>query len=468
MSLAQGWRLRLRSLFRRERVSQELDREIQFHLDQQVAENVANGMSPSEARAAASRVFGNTTAIKEHTRDTWGWTWLEQFLQDVRYALRQLRKTPGFTTIAVLSLALGIGANAAIFTLVHAVILRNLPVADPKMLIRIGDTNDCCVNSGAVGSGDYSLFSTETYERFKKYAPEFEQLAAMQAGFPFMPVVARRDGTQESARSVTAEFVSGNYFQTFGLRPAAGRLLSDSDDLKGAAMVAVMSHSAWKRDYAGAESVIGSTFRINTKAVTIVGIAPSGFFGDRLSTSPPDFYFPIETMTVIFNVPFVHDPDVDWLYIIGRVKPATELGPLQQKLTVFLKQWRKETNAFAVLPDKTLPEKTHVVLTPGGAGIQDLRAVRIKPAAVNGCFSTCSSHCLRKHRQPAAGSRYAAQDGDLRARCAGCGSNQGRTAAAHRKRGLDRHRWARRSCRGLFSSAHAFAFGILWGANHSH
>src|SRR5439155_2139921 len=103
------------------------------------------------------------------------------------------------------------------------------------------------------------------YERLKKYAPEFEDLASMQAGFPYRPVVARRDGTQENARSVMGEFVSGNYFQTFGLRPAAGRLFSDSDDVKGAAMVAVMSYTAWKRDYAGDTSVIRSTFWINTK-----------------------------------------------------------------------------------------------------------------------------------------------------------------------------------------------------------
>src|SRR5262249_49928691 len=155
-----------------------------------------------------------------------------------------------------------------VFTLVHAVLMQNLPVADPRTLIRLGNTSDCCVNSGAVGNGNYSLFSTETYERLQHYVPEFEQLAAMQAGFPYMPAVARRDGTGENARSVMAEFVSGNYFQTFGLRPAIGRLFFASDDAKGAPMVAVMSYAAWKRDYAADKSVIGSTFWINTKAVT--------------------------------------------------------------------------------------------------------------------------------------------------------------------------------------------------------
>src|SRR5215468_9315295 len=218
---------------------------------------------------------------------------LSTLMQDLRFALRQLRKTPGFTVTAVLTLALGIGANAAIFTLVDAFMMRNLPVTDPKTLVRLGDASDCCVNSGAAENGDYSLFSTQIYERLKKYAPEFEQLAAMQAGFPFRPVIVRRDGAQENARSVMGEFVSGNYFETLGLKPAAWRLLSGSDDVKGAPMVAVMSYAAWQRDYAADQTVIGRIFWINTKAVSFVGVAPDRFFGDRLSTTSSDFYFPI-------------------------------------------------------------------------------------------------------------------------------------------------------------------------------
>src|SRR6516225_5072813 len=213
--------------------------------------------------------------------------------------------------------------------------MRNLPVTDPKTLVRLGDTSDCCVNGGAVENGDYSLFSTQIYERLKKFAPEFEQLAAMQAGFPYRPVIARRDGDQENARSVMGEFVSGNYFETFGLKPAAGRLLTGSDDVKGAPMVAVMSYAAWRRDYAADHAVIRSTICINTKAVSLVGHAPDRFFGDRLSSSPPDFYFPLETHAVISNAAYVHDPDTSWLYMIGRVKPGTHLPPLQDKVSSF-------------------------------------------------------------------------------------------------------------------------------------
>jgi len=210
-----------------------------------------------------------------------------QLVQDLRYAFRQLMRTPGFTATVVVTLALGIGANAAIFTLVHAVLLANLPVTDPKTLIRLGDNDDCCVGFGTPRNEDYSLFSTDTYEQLRKNAQEFEQLAAMQAGFAYRPVVVRRDGTGENARSVMGEFVSGNYFGTFGLRPAAGRLFNDRDDAKGAPMTAVISYQAWKNDYAGDPGVVGGAYFVNTKPVVVVGVAPRGFFGDRLHSGAP-------------------------------------------------------------------------------------------------------------------------------------------------------------------------------------
>jgi macrolide transport system ATP-binding/permease protein len=165
-------------------------------------------------------------------------------MQDVRFALRQLRKTPAFTVTVLLTLALGIAANSAIFTLVNTVLMKNLPVADPRTLVRVGDTNDCCVGWGTRDNGDYSLFSMDVYERMKKSAPEFEELAAIQAGFAWRPVTVRRDGADSLARSAMGEYVSGNYFRTFGLRPQSGRLFRDSDDVNGAPMVAVLSYEA--------------------------------------------------------------------------------------------------------------------------------------------------------------------------------------------------------------------------------
>jgi predicted permease len=294
-------------------------------------------------------------------------------IQDVRYSLRQLRKTPGFTITAVLTLALGIGANAAIFTLVNAVMLKSLPVVDPKMLVRVGDDNNCCVNSGTSDNGDYSLFPTATWQLMKKNAPEFEELAAMQAGFGYTPITVRRGGDPAAARSAMGEFVSGNYFRTFGLRPAAGRLVTDTDDVAGAPMTAVMSYAAWQRDYNGDPAVVGSTFWVNTKAVTITGIAPEGFYGDRLSSTPPEFYLPIESMPVISNSPYVHDPDAQWLYIVGRVKPGVSLPALQQKLSALLRQSFEHTKTFSEGEGKKQLAKAHVVLSPAGGGIQALQ-----------------------------------------------------------------------------------------------
>jgi macrolide transport system ATP-binding/permease protein len=183
---------RIRSLFRRTAVENELDQELRFHLEQQVEKHVRAGLTREQAMRQTRLEFGGLGQVKEDCRESRGTTFLENTVQDVRYALRQLRKTPGFTLTAVLTLALGIGANAAIFTLVNAVLLRNLPVADPKTLVHLGDRNDCCVGYGVPEDADYSVFSTDAYEQLKKNAPEFEELAAMQAGFAPRPVIARR------------------------------------------------------------------------------------------------------------------------------------------------------------------------------------------------------------------------------------------------------------------------------------
>ncbi|HYK36391.1 ABC transporter permease [Alloacidobacterium sp.] len=362
---------RLRALFRRNTVEAELDDELRFHFEHEVEKYRKTGMNEDEARRRARMSFGGQEQVKEDCREARGTGLIESGLQDIRYALRQLRKTPGFTITAVLTLALGIGANCAIFTLVNAVLLKNLPVTDPKTLVRLGNNDDCCVGEGTNGdSGEYSLFSTDTYEQLKKNAPEFEELAAIQAGFTFRPVTVRRDGNGELARSVMGEFVSGNYFRTFGLKPQTGRLFTDADDVQGAPMVAVMSYEKWMNDYSGDPAIVGSTFYINTKPVTIAGIAPKGYFGDRLVSTPPDFYLPIETMPVLANVAYVHDPDQNWLYIVGRVKPGVQLGPLQAKLSGLLRQIFAPSEMFSGPHHDELLAKAHIVVTPAGGGIQ--------------------------------------------------------------------------------------------------
>jgi len=317
--------------------------------------------------------FGSVAQVTEESYEARGVGWLEDLVQDVRYALRQLWKTPGFTITAILTLALGIGANAAIFTLVNAVLLKKLPVADPAKLVHFGDRPDCCVYSGANSDGSYSLFSTDTYRQLKQGLPEFEELAAMQAGYEYRPVIARRDGRQDAARSMMSEFVSGNYFRMFGLQPAAGRLLSDADDVDGAPMVAVMSYEMWKQDYASDGGIVGSTLWVNTRPVTVVGVAPEGFFGDRVSSKPPNYYMPLESMRVLAGADYVHDPEQKWVAIIGRVRPGVSQAALQMKVSTLLKQIYTPSPTFSAEQDKPLLAKVHVVLTPGGAGIQEMQ-----------------------------------------------------------------------------------------------
>jgi macrolide transport system ATP-binding/permease protein len=298
---------------------------------------------------------------------------MKVLLQDLGYGFRQLRKTPGFTATVLLTLALGIGANSAIFTLVNAILLHNLPVVDPKTLVRIGDTDDCCVNGGWNDNGDYSLFATETYYMFKKSLPEFEELAAMESGYAWRPITVRRAGPQTAAKSVMGTFVSGNYFRVFGLSPAAGRLFVDSDDQKGAPVTAVMSYDAWQQDYAGDPKVVGSAFYINTKAATVIGIAPKGFYGDRIDTNPPKYFLPMNSMDEVIGAPYFTDPNLQWAYIIGRVKPGTSLPTLQAKASTLLKQQFGPLKTFADPRAKQVLPRTHVMLTPGGGGIQNMQ-----------------------------------------------------------------------------------------------
>jgi macrolide transport system ATP-binding/permease protein len=347
--------------------------ELESHLAMQTEENLRAGMSPDEARRQAAIKFGATGPVREDYRAEEALPLLENVLQDTRYAFRTLRKSPGFTAVIVLILALGIGANAAIFSLVDAVLLRALPVADPSNLVRLGDHNDCCVGYGVPDNADYSLFSTDAWQQLRKNAPELEDLAAMESGSYYQKFVVRRAGSQQTAQPVMGEFVSGNYFRTFGLQPAIGRLFSDADDAQGAPLTAVMSYEAWKNDYDSDPVVVGSTYFVNTQPVTIIGIAPRSFFGDQLSSTPPDLYLPIQSAPVLANASFVHDPTANWLDIIGRTKPGVNRIQLQAKLSGILRQALTPIRTFSSEENKALLPKVHIVLSPGSAGISAMQ-----------------------------------------------------------------------------------------------
>ena len=204
-------------------------------------------------------------------------------LADLREALRQLRKAPGVTTTAVVTLTLGIGATTAIFTLVHQVMLKSLPVTKPEELWRIGDKVRCCNWGGYTqgDDGDFSLFSWEAYKNFRAQTPEFVDLAALQAGNA--PLGVRRAGSRAPADTRNGEYVSGNFFRTFGVQPWIGRLMTDADDVEGAPPVAVMSYRIWNEKYGADSSVVGATYQINGHPFTVIGVAAPGFYGAKLA-----------------------------------------------------------------------------------------------------------------------------------------------------------------------------------------
>ena len=293
-------------------------------------------------------------------------------LHDMVYAFRQMRKSPGFTLVAVITLALGIGANAAIFTLIHAILLRPLPVKNPSALYRIGSHEvKCCVQGGL--QDDWDNYSYSLYEQIKRQTPEFEELAAFQAGQP--PDSVRHTGDNSPARPLHTEYVSGNYFEMFGVRPALGRLLARSDDQTGAPPAAVMSYRAWQNYYASDPSVVGSTFSISGFAFSVVGVASPDFFGDRLSEYPPDFWLPLTIEPAAKgDFSLLNKPNLHWLYVMGRLKPGVSPRQVESKVTVELQQWLNSGEGASTVgdADRSRIVKQKVLALPAAGGVSSL------------------------------------------------------------------------------------------------
>jgi predicted permease len=292
-------------------------------------------------------------------------------VQDIRYALRQLRKSPGFTITAVLTLALGIGANTAIFTLVHALMLKSLPVADPSQLYRIGDNDNCCVWGGLQKDG-WGEFSYGLYKYIVANTPQFEEIAAFQANQPQVSV--RRSGSQAPAEPVHSELVSGNYFATFGIQPFVGRLFNPQDDQAGAPPVVVLTYRAWQQRFGLDPSVIGSALMVNGQPFTVAGVTPPGFFGDRLRDDPAEVFIPIAFEPVLQpSGSLLHLDTQHWLYLIGRMKPGAQPSQVESQVTTELRQWLP-TIASSLPPyERELFQKQFVKIGPGGAGLSQLR-----------------------------------------------------------------------------------------------
>jgi predicted permease len=374
---------RLAMMLRGRQFDSELDEELRLHRELREQEQIKAGVDPEEARYAARRKFGNDLVLREESRDMWGWSWLENLIQDVRYGLRMLRKNPGFTAVAVITLALGIGANTAIFTLVDAVMLRTLPVTNPQQLYRLGDNNNCCVMTGTQNGGSFVLYSYPLYEDLRDRINEFSELVAFT---PFLTDLSvRRSGASGAAEPFKGELVSGNYFRMFGVRAIAGRALTPSDDKPGAPPTAVMNYHTWQRQFGSDPSVIGTTFNIDTVPYTVVGVAPPAFYGDTLRSDPSDFWLPLATEPLLDRQNTrLHRAELEWLYLIGRLKDNAGVLPAQSHLTAELQQWLWSRGYAEATPeqrnDGALVEryrqeiaKQHIHLTPAGHGVEQMQ-----------------------------------------------------------------------------------------------
>ena len=366
MSLLRNIASGLRSLFRKRQVDRELDEELRAYQELATEEKIKQGMSPKDALRAVRLERGSVDAAKEVVRSG-GWEFLiETCWQDLRYAMRTLRKSPGFTAAVVLTLALGIGANTAIFTLTDAVMLKRLPVANPERLYRLGDNNSCCVMGGTQNGGSFVLYSYALYKELRDHTPEFSELAAFEPWTSDLNV--RRAGS--AAQPYKGEYISGNYFPMFGIEPFAGRVLGPADDSPGAPPAAVMGYHTWQRRFGSDPSVIGSTVNINGVACTIVGVTPEGFYGDTLRSDPPDFWLPLAGDPEQWRLP---NAGTEFLYAIGRLKPGFTPDSVQAGLTVELQQWlNSHREVIPARDQKDIPQQ-RIRLTPAAGGVQKMQ-----------------------------------------------------------------------------------------------
>lgn len=382
------WRslISARTLLRRGHESQCLDTELQYHLDQQIAENIAAGMVPEEARYTAIRAFGNPALLREQTRAAWSWNWLELFFHDLRYAARALRHSPGFAITALLTLTLAIGANTAIFSLLNALLLRSLPVHDPQRLVALKWDLDNWPDDQLVSSGysDYE-FSYPAFKRFGERKEIFSSLFGFAAlGFDRgnLAVTVRGDTTP-----ATATMVTGSYFSGLGINSVVGRMLSETDLQPSAPRAAVISYAYWQSRFAGSPSAVGESVKLNGRPYTIVGVAARGFTGLQPGV-PDDLWIPVIDDKAIR--PWQSDPPPGqsmfashqwwWLTIAGRLNPGIKPQQAQVALEPELASEVRESTGTATAP--TPGKQLHFQIVPGDRGLQYIQNMYEKPAGI--------------------------------------------------------------------------------------
>src|SRR5215510_5832560 len=318
--------LRVKAVGHRRRLDRDLEDELAFHVAMREAKSQTEGSSAQDAHSAASKQLGNVARLKEACRELWTFAALESFLQDVRYGVRILRKSPGFTLVAILTLALDIGANTAIFSLTYQVLLQRLPVQHPEELVVLHCPGYHPGHNSSDSEGEEASFSYPLYKELRDRNPVFSGLMARYA------VSLSVAGERFSERS-SGELVSGNYFETLAIRPALGRLLTTQDETApGADTVAVLSYGYWTRRFANNPGILNKQLTVNGAALTVVGVVQEGFRGVQIGESP-DIFIPVTMKTQM--MPGSNDLNNYkdwWLKVLGRLKAGLRRDQAQSVL----------------------------------------------------------------------------------------------------------------------------------------
>ncbi len=369
--------IRLAGLFRRRRREHEMAEELESHLQMHIEDNLRSGMAPAEARRQALIKLGGLEQVKEDCRDAWSVRIISELAQDLRYGLRQLRRNPGFTAVAVLTLALGIGANTAIFSFIDALILRMLPVRHPQALVLFGP-GDQSGNSDNFPDSEMHLFSYPMYREIQQKNRVFSGVAAFSSSEAGLHGTVGASGELEA---IEVELVSGTYFQVLGVNPFLGRVLTGADDrTTGGHPVAVISYGSWNSRFSRDPAIVGKTLSIGRAVYTVIGVTPPGFFGTTVGRSP-DLWIPLQMHDLIDTGPHkISDKFYRSLDIIARLKPGVTPAQAAANVNLVLKNILHEY-AGSEPSHKQLDDirKAHITLNSAATGNSFLRENFSKP-----------------------------------------------------------------------------------------
>jgi predicted permease len=372
----------LKHLFSRGRLYNEVSDEIKQHLEEKIEELVAGGMPRREAAHAARREFGNVFLVEYDSRAVWRWPTTESFFADLRYALRMLRKNPGFTCVAVLTLALGIGANTAVFTLLDGVLLSRLLVKNPQELVLFSDDPSEGILTGTE-TGHWYAFSYPDYLHFRERNESFQDLCAFQEGRNRVRVHMAGAKAGSSMEWARGKLVSGNYFELLGVRAILGRTLAAEDDRSETLPAMVVSYAYWKRRFNSDTSLVGKVLEINDLPLTIVGVAPPEFFGESFN-SIPDFWLPISMQPqVMQRSSILYDSSAHWLNIMGRLRAGVKRQQAQTGVSMQLRQMLSAQAGSKIPADiRQDIDSSYIQFTPGDKGISALRVQYSEPLQI--------------------------------------------------------------------------------------